>query len=116
MRRASQATILLMSFALLGWTMQSSAQTSGIVDDPFIRGDANGDGEVNFTDVMTSLDYLFRRGATPACMDAADANDDGGLNLTDPVVTILFLFAGGAPLPPPTGSPGADPTPDELGC
>ncbi len=113
MRRASPTGMILLSIALAAWTSETPAQ---VTETTFIRGDANGDGEVDFTDVMTSLDYLFRRGPTPACMDAADANDDGGLNLTDPVVTILFLFAGGAPLPPPTGSPGADPTPDDLGC
>ncbi len=37
----------------------------------FRRGDASGDGTVDTTDVHGILNYLFKRGAAPRCMEAA---------------------------------------------
>jgi hypothetical protein len=82
---------------------------------PFVRGDSNGDATVNITDARHALNYLFLRGATPPCLDAADANDDGKLNITDPIAILILLFRGGSPLPPPA-TPGLDPTADGLDC
>jgi hypothetical protein len=82
----------------------------------FRRGDANGDGDLDISDPVTTLDFLFVDGPQPHCLDAADANDDGQLDISDPVRTLGFLFLGGFPLPPPTEAPGEDPTPDGMGC
>jgi len=68
------------------------------------------------SDAQATLSYLFLAGEPPRCQDAADANDDGKINISDAIQTLHFLFAGGSPLPPPNGTPGADPTPDSLGC
>ncbi len=84
----------------------------------FFRGDSNGDKELDVTDVIFTLDYLFRGLAEPPCLDAADANDDGFLDVSDPIATLSALFLdGGKPLPPPTETPDTDPTPDDgLSC
>lgn len=83
----------------------------------FLRGDADDDQEVNLTDAVFCLGYLFQGGKTPPCLDAADSNDDGRVDIADPVTTLSFLFLGG-PIPPPvpTEPPGWDPTPDRVGC
>jgi hypothetical protein len=81
----------------------------------FVRADVDGSAGVTITDVVTVLDYLFRRGSL-SCLDAADVNDDGKVNTSDAVFLLLYLFAGHAPPPPPFGTPGVDPTPDALGC
>lgn len=83
---------------------------------PFVRGDANGDGVVNLTDAVVTLEHLFRGGAEPPCLDAADADDSGRLNLTDAVATLRTLFAGAGPLPPPYPSAGLDPSDDDFFC
>jgi hypothetical protein len=83
---------------------------------PFIRGDSDGSGTVNLTDVIVTLEYLFRSGPRPACEDGADADDSSSLNLTDPVVTLQALFLGAKPLAAPYPAPGQDPTPDGLRC
>ncbi len=81
----------------------------------FLRGDTNGDGQVNLADAILTLQHLF--GGTPIeCEDAADANDDGVLNLADAVFTLSYLFGPVESLPPPSGEPGPDPTPDDLTC
>jgi len=66
----------------------------------FIRGDANGDGFVNGSDVVYLINYLFIGGPPPAPLPAGDANDDGFVNISDVVYLINYLFQGG---PPPPG-------------
>ena len=82
----------------------------------FIRMDADGSGTVNVTDAILVLDFLFRSGAPPACMDAADGNDDGEVDLSDPISVLFYLFRGGITPPAPFPAPGLDPTVDGLSC
>ncbi len=83
----------------------------------FSRGDSNADGAVSVADAVFSLNYLFRGGAAPTCVDAADANDDGRIELPDAVYTLLLLFLAGPEFPVPGRLDcGADPTSDALTC
>ncbi|MCH2582353.1 MAG: hypothetical protein MK133_14270, partial [Planctomycetes bacterium] len=84
----------------------------------FVRGDADGNGFLNLTDAIFSLNYLFVGGADPTCFDSADSDNNGSLQLTDGIFTLMFLFNGGdAPPAPGTecGEEPADPA-DEIGC
>lgn len=83
---------------------------------PFIRGDVNGDGKLNITDVIRTLTALFGGGNLPACQDRVDANDDGKLDISDAIRSLLFQFSGAPPLPEPFPEEGADPTNDDLVC
>lgn len=85
------------------------------VGTEFLRADANGDGSVNITDVIVSLEWLFGIGPVLPCRDAGDTNDDGSLDLSDPVSTLTALFNGGS-IPAPSALCGTDPTADSLGC
>ena len=79
----------------------------------FRRGDADATGRVDIADAIFTLNWLFRGGRPPPCLDAADANDDAGANLSDPVFTLNWLFLGGRV--PPAPGPfccAPDPTPD----
>ncbi|MGE3164782.1 MAG: dockerin type I repeat-containing protein [Planctomycetota bacterium] len=67
--------------------------------DPFLRGDSNGDYELNVSDVVNLLGYLFSQGSAPLPFAAGDVNDDGEVNLGDAVYGLGFLFGGG---PQPT--------------
>lgn len=83
----------------------------------FRRGDANTDGEVDVSDVVFILLYLFRPGIEPSCLDAADVNDSGEINITDAIHLINSLFLGKGSVPPPgLPAPGLDQTQDNLGC
>ena len=86
------------------------------IERDFIRGDSNGDGDLVLADAVFTLNWLFRNGAEPPCLDAADTDDNGILNLTDPVRLLRFLFLGDEAPPAPQGEPGPDPTDDELSC
>ena len=83
----------------------------------FIRGDSNDDGQVDISDGVHALAFLFRGGPAPACLDAADANDSGDADISDAIATFAYLFLGGPPPAPPGPLDcGVDPTEDRLGC
>ena len=81
----------------------------------FRRGDSNASGDLNITDGVYVLNYLFLGGPEPPCQDAADSDDNGTLNITDGVRILNYLFLGG-PAPPAPGpdSCGEDPSADDL--
>lgn len=91
----------------------------------FVRGDADQTGEINITDGIFILNFLFLGGSSgPGCRDAADSNDDGLLDLSDAITLFgwLFLGAQAPPAPSPSapgyapGDCGPDPTADNLDC
>ncbi len=85
--------------------------------EPFRRGDATADGDVNLADCIATLEYLFTGGAGPTCPSAADSNDDSRIDLTDGITTLFWLFADGASIPEPGPLDcGKDPSADLLGC
>lgn len=86
--------------------------------DPFIRGDANGDGMFDIADPVQTLGTLFVPGSdVPPCLDAADSNDDETHDISDAIYSLSALFATGAPLPPaPHPDCGNDATGDALDC
>ena len=63
---------------------------------PSPRGDANADGEINLTDAIFTLQWLFQAGDAPPCLASADANADGFIDISDPTFTLNFLYVGGA--------------------
>ena len=80
----------------------------------FIRGDTDGNGEVNVTDTISTLAHLFLGGQPPDCADAADVSDDGVLDISDALYALGFLFRATSYPPPPFPAPGLDPTDDDL--
>jgi plastocyanin len=86
------------------------------VQTRFLRGDTSGDGSLDITDPIATLDFLFIGRTVRCCEDALDANDDGAVNISDPIQVLNFLFTGGITMPAPHPRPGADRTEDELQC
>jgi hypothetical protein len=95
------------AFEILGGPQETS----------FVRGDADAEGEVNITDGIFLLNFLFVGGPEPPCLEASDADDDGEVNITDGIYILNFLFVGGPEPADPGVSCGPDPvgSPD-LGC
>jgi len=96
---------------------RTSSATITVTVLEFKRGDANEDGQVNVSDPVYLLSWLFQGGQAPPCVDAADANDDGSVNMSDGVYLNSWLFSTG-PQPPQPGPStcGEDPTIDSLSC
>jgi hypothetical protein len=67
------------------------------IEDPYVPGDANGDGELGPGDVVYLINYLFRDGFPPDPMEAGDCNGDGSVEPGDVVYMINYLFRDGPP-------------------
>jgi hypothetical protein len=95
----------------------SAADLDVLIDRvTFVRGNANGDGRINLSDVNFIINRLFKSGPAPRCLDAADVNDDGKINLSDVIYLAAYLFQSGRRPPAPFPLDGDDPTADKLGC
>jgi len=83
---------------------------------PFVRGDANADGEEDVSDAVSIVLSLFAgRGELP-CRRAGDANRDDALDLTDALVLLNHIFRAGPPPADPAAACGVDPRPEALSC
>ena len=81
----------------------------------FVRGDSDDSGEVNITDGIFILNFLFSGGPGPGCIDSGDVDDNGAINITDGVFLLNFLFDGGPNPPAPHPDCGEDTT-GEVRC
>ena len=91
----------------------------GHLSGEFLRGDANSDGDVDLSDAVSILGYLFL-GQEPdglsGCLDRADADDSGEVSLTDAVYLLNHLFRGGPGIAEPFPHSGQDGTVDRNFC
>ena len=89
-----------------------------ITDPPdFIRGDVDGDLDVDMTDASSLAGMVVGDSLPPAGQpnrDAWDVNDDGVVDFGDSVALFAYLFEGGAPPFPPFPEEGQDPTDDGI--
>ena len=76
----------------------------------FLRGDCNEDGDLDITDAIFGLTYLFVGGETPSCIEACNTNRDGDHDLTDAIYLLYFLFTGGEAPPAPWPVCAVEPT------
>ncbi len=84
----------------------------------FVRGDVNGDTDVNaLLDALYLLTFAFGAGPPPPCEAAADVDDNGTANaLIDALYLLTFSFSGGPEPPPPYPACGEDTTGDMIAC
>jgi hypothetical protein len=94
-------------------TCTVEVQVAGVL---FQRGDSNGDSHFDLSDVIYPLNYLFRGGPVPPCLEASNANGDGALDIADPVWALNYLFLDGPPPPAPFPACGEDPNGLALTC
>ena len=59
-----------------------------------MRGDVNGDGSVNISDVTALIDYLLTGNASGISLSGADTNQDNSINISDVTALIDYLLAG----------------------
>ena len=89
----------------------------------FHRGDVNGDSNLDVSDAVGTLEYLFAGSTKPSCLEACDFNNDWTVDISDAVSSLNYLFLGGAPPAapgPPESACGNDPddadSRGDLGC
>ena len=61
----------------------------------YILGDANGDGVVNVTDIVATVNYIMVKPSADFNPLAADVNNDGEVNVTDIVGMVNIIMKGG---------------------
>ena len=64
-----------------------------IAGSSFQRGDINGDGSVNISDVTALIDYLLSGNASGINLTSADCNQDGSVNISDVTALIDYLLS-----------------------
>jgi hypothetical protein len=71
-------------------------------DEPtFVRGDANGDGMLDISDVIAILGVAYFNDEPGPCLEAMDAAGDGVITFFDAGRVLTYLFLGSyAPSPP----------------
>ena len=62
----------------------------------YIPGDANGDGLVNVTDIVATVNYIMEKPSEGFNKAAADLNGDGEINVTDIVKMVSIIMSGDA--------------------
>ncbi|MDH4223804.1 MAG: dockerin type I domain-containing protein, partial [candidate division Zixibacteria bacterium] len=66
----------------------------------YLPGDTDRDFDLDVSDVIYLVNYLFKGGLIPYPKIAGDVNGDCRLDITDAIYLINYLFKGG-PLPVP---------------
>ena len=61
---------------------------------PYLRGDVDGDGLINITDVTDLIDYLLTGNTAVINVDNADCYQDGNINIEDVTTLIDYLLVG----------------------
>ncbi|MCK4224297.1 MAG: M20/M25/M40 family metallo-hydrolase [candidate division Zixibacteria bacterium] len=77
--------------------VKAALASIAILGDPFIFGDASGDGLIDLGDVVYLVNYLYKTGPAPEPLQAGDANCDIVVDLGDVIYLINYLFKGGLP-------------------
>ncbi len=64
-------------------------------DNGYTCGDANNDGEINVSDAVWIINYVFLNGPSPDPIESGEVNCDGDVNVSDAVWLINWVFANG---------------------
>ncbi len=101
MSRSSHTSVLSAKFlpVALGASLLGSLPSPSRAAEP-MRGDADGNGQIQLTDAVRILNVLFLGTGTIPCFDTADADNNGELQLTDAVRILNVLFLGTGSFPP----------------
>ena len=64
------------------------------IEAELMRGDVNGDGNVDISDVTKLIDYLLSGNASGVNLSVADCNHDGSVDISDVTALIGYLLSG----------------------
>jgi hypothetical protein len=64
------------------------------------RGDVDGNGAIDIADVVTLVNYMFKQGPLPPCIEEADVNAHMRVDIADLVYLVNYMFKQGLPPEP----------------
>jgi len=79
-----------------GDTFYGEIKTFETGESPVTPGDANGDGNVNVTDIVEIVNYILGHPSDKFIFEAADVNSDGQVNVTDIVSVVNIILSSNA--------------------
>ncbi len=82
-----------------GTQMKLKDSKFNIVVTNVIKGDANGDGEVNVSDIVEIVNYIMGKPSANFVQAAADLNGDGEINVTDIVKVVSIIMSSNSSAP-----------------
>ena len=89
-----EGTIIDIIFTKVDGTQLKLSDTKfNIVIDNLIMGDANGNGEVNVSDIVEIVNYILGKPSANFVKTAADLNKDGDVNVTDIVMVVNIIMS-----------------------
>ena len=74
------------------WSKFQNIEGIDTGDEPFLRGDVDGDGSVGINDVAILIDYLLTGDATNVSINGANVNEDEYVDLSDVTILIDYLL------------------------
>lgn len=78
----------------VGWVVATNVWCE-VDGGNYIPGDVNGDGLVNVTDIVATVNFIMEKPSDGFNKDAADLNGDGLVNVTDIVMMVSIIMNGG---------------------
>ncbi len=91
LKKNALTAVLVISLMTLPAIRAEAVQQSYEITLPRF-GDANNDGEINLTDPLQILFYLFHGWAKPACSGCADVDDNEAIDIADAINILHYLF------------------------
>lgn len=75
----------------------TKAQYADSIEESYVRGDANNDGNVSVTDITTTANYILDSSFNNINKKAADSNSDGSITVTDITYDAQYILTGKFP-------------------
>jgi len=87
-------------FIAQSWSAPNVADTQTVLFHTIVqRGDMNLDGNIDISDLVSLVGYMFGGGPEPTPLEASDFNCSGGNDITDLVSMVEYMFQDGDPSP-----------------
>jgi len=78
----------------------SGAVTTGFLSvsltPDYLLGDVNGSGNIDISDVVFLIGYIFGGGLPPVPLARGDVDCSKGVDISDAVILISYIFSGGS--------------------
>jgi hypothetical protein len=98
--QAKSAELRLQSVLGQNASGHSGSITSGFLSvsmaTGFLPGDVNGNGEIDISDAVYLIGYIFGGGPAPSPLARGDVDCSKGVDISDAVFLISYIFGGGS--------------------
>src|SRR5215510_8474235 len=87
------AAFLSSLFLTIGWSSLPAGWGPSL-RAAALPANCNGDAQLDISDAVFLLDYLFQNGDSPSCPALCDFQQDGQLDLSDAISILMYVIQG----------------------